>query len=327
MKKITGCITGVIVTVAIASFLNWDYVTNLISLIAGAATEIVTEGTTNSDALKAELDSMSLEKIVNLPFAENFDEKILEIASEEELDYSNIKTEQDFYAAINAIGMMQGYSKEEKVSMMQTVFRNSPYKTDVHVPGDAGYVSGFADNGYVNYTWPDSLGFDKNSIKAVSEAEMFPGTWDRYGKMTGRNFSDVPSSGKYTYVDRAIPYMENEQAYHWGTTNQGSFIAKMDAIIAGDMDALNALLDQEGIKQVTSGEFKEITDSYNAYLKDVEKNIGSLMAPYGLSGTVAEMKGVTDENGNQVSLKGGAKQYYTPLGGNYMVRIGIFTEN
>ena len=39
-------------------------------------------------------------------------------------------------------------------------------------------------------------------------------TWDRYGYMGGSNFADVPSTGKYTYSERAIPYIENEAAYH-----------------------------------------------------------------------------------------------------------------
>ena len=69
-----------------------------------------------------------------------------------------------------------------------------------------------------------------------------PDTWDRYGYMGGSNFADVPSTGKYTYSERAIPYVENEAAYHTGTFNDVTYFDKIDAIKNGDIDTFNELL-------------------------------------------------------------------------------------
>ena len=64
---------------------------------------------------------------------------------------------------------------------------------------------------------------------------------------TGSNFADVPSTGKYTYSERAIPYVENEAPYHTGTFNNVTYFDKIDAIKNGDMDGLNTILSREGI--------------------------------------------------------------------------------
>ena len=60
--------------------------------------------------------------------------------------------------------------------------------------------------------------------------------------MGGSNFADVPPTGKYTYSERAIPYVENEAAYHTGTFNNATYFDKIDAIKNGDIDAFNALI-------------------------------------------------------------------------------------
>ena len=65
--------------------------------------------------------------------------------------------------------------------------------------------------------------------------------------MGGSNFADVPSTGKYTYSERAIPYVENEAAYHTGTFNDVTYFDKIDAIKNGDIDTFNELLHNEGI--------------------------------------------------------------------------------
>ena len=56
--------------------------------------------------------------------------------------------------------------------------------------------------------------------------------------MGGNNFADVPLSGKYTYSERAIPYLENEEAYHIVTFNVDSYFDKIDAIKNGTLRSL-----------------------------------------------------------------------------------------
>ena len=73
-----------------------------------------------------------------------------------------------------------------------------------------------------------------------------PDTWDRYGYMGGSNFADVLSTGKYTYSERAIPYVENEAAYHTGTFNDVTYFDKIDAIKNGDIDTFKQMYGIDG---------------------------------------------------------------------------------
>ena len=106
-------------------------------------------------------------------------------------------------------------------------------------------------------------------IKPITRTDGLPDTWDRYGYMGGSNFADVPSTGKYTYSERAIPYVENEAAYHTGTFNDVTYFDKIDAIKNGDIDTFNELLHNEGISKWDLDDFEELCDSYNAQLKHI----------------------------------------------------------
>ena len=141
-----------------------------------------------------------------------------------------------------------------------------------------------------------------------------PDTWDRYGYMGGSNFADVPSTGKYTYSERAIPYVENEAAYHTGTFNNATYFDKIDAIKNGDIDGLNTILSKEGIANVNSSYFKNLQNTYNDFIEDTTDAVGSnIDATYGLKGTAASWG----------DMSGGAGQYVTPLNGSTMKRLGI----
>ena len=97
--------------------------------------------------------------------------------------------------------------------------------------------------------------------------------WDRYGYMGGSNFADVPSTGKYTYSERAIPYVENEAAYHTGTFNNASYFDKIDEIKNGDIDTFNKLLRNEGISKWDLDDFEELCDSYNSFISKANKEL------------------------------------------------------
>lgn len=148
----------------------------------------------------------------------------------------------EFSKAVNNIGTRTDLTDSEKISELQKLFANSNYKTDINIPSDIQYVKGFDTKGNVIYDWPPKLGFDESSIKPISRTDGLPDTWDRYGYMGGSNFADVPSTGKYSYSERAIPYVENEAAYHIGTFNNVTYFDKIDAIKNGDIDLFNDLL-------------------------------------------------------------------------------------
>lgn len=132
--------------------------------------------------------------------------------------------------------------------------------------------------------------------------------------MGGSNFSDIPEGGKYTYSERAIPYVQNEFAYHTGTFNNGTYFDKIDAIKNGDMEALNNIIKSEGIAEVDIEYFENLREVYNDYIADMLYEIGSnIDATYGLIGKAAAWGKMT----------GGARQIVTPINGNMMSRLGI----
>lgn len=225
---------------------------------------------------------------------------------------------QEYDEAAKEIGKRTDLTDEQKVLELQNLFKNSNYKKDINVPIDAQYVSGFKEDGTIKYDWPPKLGFQEGTMKPISNPDDLPPNWDRYGHMRGDNFSDVPSTGSYTYDERAIPYVENKDAYHTGTFNSATYFDKVDAIKNGDMNALNKILSDEGIEAVDSDFFKELTGEYKNYINKIKENIGSdIDAPYGLMGSAASWG----------DMCGGAGQYVTPLKGNQMSKIGIMKES
>lgn len=202
----------------------------------------------------------------------------------------------------------------QKIKELQKLFENSNYKADINVPSDIQYVKGFDMKGNVIYDWPPKLGFDESTIKPITRTDGLSDTWDRYGYMGGSNFADIPSTGKYTYSERAIPYVENEAAYHIGNFNNVTYFDKIDAIKNGDIDGLNTILSREGIANVDSSYFKNLQNTYNDFIEDTANAVGSnIDATYGLKGTAASWG----------DMSGGAGQYVTPLNGSTMKRLGI----
>ena len=224
----------------------------------------------------------------------------------------------EFSKTVNNIGTRTDLTDSEKISELQKLFANSNYKTDINVPRDIQYVKGFDAKGNVIYDWPPKLGFDESSIKPVSRTDGLPDTWDRYGYMGGSNFADVPSTGKYSYSERTIPYVENEAAYHIGTFNNVTYFDKIDAIKNGDIDLFNSPLQKEGITKWDIDEFEELCDNYDAFITKTNKELGeSVDATYGIKGNAAEWGDMT----------GGAGQIVTPFGGDILKKIGILKEN
>ncbi|MFT3984211.1 MAG: pre-toxin TG domain-containing protein [Lachnospiraceae bacterium] len=225
-----------------------------------------------------------------------------------------LKSWDDFNSEVLKIGKRKDISDEQKISQLQELFTNSGYKTDINVPGDVQYIKGFDTNGNVIYDWPPKLGFEESSITSVSRGNGLPDTWDRYGYMGGSNFADVPPTGKYAYSERAIPYVENEAAYHTGTFNNSSYFDKIEAIKNNNLDELNSILKSEGLDEVEASYFKNLKNSYDDFIDDAAESVGkNIDATYGLKGNAAAW-------GDMI---GGAEQYVTPLNGTVMSRLGI----
>ena len=222
----------------------------------------------------------------------------------------------DFSKAISDIGMRSDLTDAQKIRELQKLFESSNYKADINIPSDIQYVKGFDAKGNVIYDWPPKLGFDESTIKSISRTDGLPNTWDRYGYMGGSNFADVPPTGKYTYSERAIPYVENEAAYHTGTFNNATYFDKIDAIKNGNIDEFNKILKKENIEEWDIEEFEELRYEYKIFTKNIQKEIGNIDATYGVKGIASAWS----------ELSGGARQFVMPLNGNIMKTIGILYE-
>ncbi|HEM6531256.1 TPA: hypothetical protein U2E05_002246, partial [Streptococcus suis] len=207
---------------------------------------------------------------------------------------------------------------EEKVIKLQEFYSNLSDKTDINVPSDPQYVVAVRD-GWVEYDWPENLGYQEGTVQPITRESGLPDQWDRFGHMGGGNFSDIPSDGPYTYSQRAIPYVENPNAYHKGTFNRQTYFDKIDAIANQDRDALNNILKQEGITPVSQDKFAEYLAKYNKYNAEKTSALGLSIEDikYGVHGKAAAWG----------DMSGGAEQIVTPFGGSDMLKLGMMEEN
>ncbi|HEM3634815.1 TPA: hypothetical protein U1C44_000235 [Streptococcus suis] len=207
---------------------------------------------------------------------------------------------------------------EEKVIRLQEFYSDLSDKTDINVPSDPQYVVAVRD-GWVEYDWPENLGYQEGTIQPITRESGLPEQWDRFGHMGGGNFSDIPSNGPYTYSQRAIPYVENPNAYHKGTFNRQTYFDKIDAIADNDIEMLNSILEREGLEPVSKKTFDKLYITYNDFISNTTKSLNMSMdsVRYGVHGKAAAWG----------DMSGGAEQIVTPFGGTDMLGLRMMEEN
>lgn len=233
----------------------------------------------------------------------------------------SFESKTDYYEYTNKIGLSKDLTNEEKIEIMKEAYERLEDKTDVNCPADPAYIKGFDAFGHAIYDWPDNLGFDMDTVVCISREDALPNKWDRYGSMGGTNFATVPVTGKYTYEERAIPYVENENAYHTGTFNNNIYFDAIDAIYAKDREKLNNVLSDNGVSEVSESEFNEFVNSYYDYLRSLGSDMNSIDAPYGLKGNAASW-----EKDGAILMSGGAEQIVTPFSGEQLKQLGIVKQ-
>ena len=154
-------------------------------------------------------------------------------------------------------------------------------------------------------------------MKGISPEAPLPAEWDRYGFLGGANFADIPTDGKvYTYSQRAIPYVENPNAYHHGTFDNTHYFDIIDCIRNDNVVELNKISPIE----VSIDEFEELMEAYTRYennAADAVKGLGKdIDYTYGLQGFAETW----------LDMEGGATQFVTPISGTWLEKFGILKE-
>ncbi|QHF54396.1 MULTISPECIES: hypothetical protein [Streptococcus] len=226
-----------------------------------------------------------------------------------------INNSDDYKQFISKLAETKYLSLEEQVEQLQKAFQKVIDKTDINVPIDAKYVKKVMPEGWVDYHWPDKMGFQEGTIQGITKQTGLPERWDRFGSMYGANFSDIPESGVYTYSQRSIPYVENQSAYHSGVFNKSSYFDKIDAIADGNLEKLNLVLESEGLGSLTDFEFNDYISNYKRNIKNIQSALGGDIEyyKYGVHGKAAPWE----------ELVGGAEQIVPPLNGMDMINLGI----
>ena len=145
---------------------------------------------------------------------------------------------------------------------------------------------------------------------------------DRYGRNSGTNFAAVPAEGRYSFWERAIPYLRNEKSYHRFEVKHGEhYCDKIDAIRSGNFNKLNEILAGEQQKPIAEEDFLNICKEYAKKIGEMKDEKGITEdATYGLKGTVAKY------NSNTPELRGGAEQYTLPLSADSLIKIGVLEQ-
>lgn len=217
----------------------------------------------------------------------------------------------DFKEAMYDIGKRTDLTDKQKVNKIKKLFNHVGDKTDINIPEHIRYLKGFSKEGVPIYDWPDNLGFDISTIQGISKENSLPLEWDRYGSLYGTNFA-TSSNPSYTYSERALPYVFNQDAYHSGKFVTETYFDKIDAIKNNDLNKLNSILKNENVYPISSTLFEDIIDDYTIYLKNAT-TISTIDVTYGIIGNASKWN----------DLKGGASQLVTPLNGEILKILGI----
>lgn len=145
--------------------------------------------------------------------------------------------------------------------------------------------------------WPEEGGYVLKKDGTADKQKVFlkkGDVIDRYGSENGTYVSPVPKNGRYNYASRALPYIENENAYHqYEITRDFSELS----------DAVKNCKDEELVKSL-----KVDAKRYNINLENLEI--------YG--GKIAGHK--------PFDSAGGGMQYQLPLNIKYLKALGFMKE-
>lgn len=249
-----------------------------------------------------------------------------------------------YYDKCNEIGKDEDLTPHEKVEKMQKEYYDlgDGNRKDIQCIASEKYLDSrepFRDDGRANPLYPEKQGFNiEKGIQPISRENPMPDSIDRYGKSTGTFVAGMKEGESAPYNTRALPNMENPEAYHKYNVDSNHYFEAIDIVadtkletIDQSVKRMNNMIDainkENGtdIEHIASDDMKDMLADYTDYKNDLEKNFPEMSiedAKYGLSGEAAAWINDRDEK----LSNGGAEQEWLPMSVSDFNIIGVMEE-
>ena len=236
------------------------------------------------------------------------------------------KTPQEYYTYASEIGKRADLTIAEKVHTLQIVYEKlgDGNRGDLHIPAVEEFLTenGFDERGLPDYDWPDRWGMKEGTIQAIESDEHLPDIIDRDGQLAGNSVSPLKENGEaYTYDEKSLPYKQNPEAKHQAVRKGQYYIELIDAIKANDLDALNWLLNRNGIESITQVKMVQLIQRYWRFIDEAQAKVKDVNVTYGFRGIADKWT----QNG-KIYLNGGSPQFTFPLSVEQLVQFGIYLK-
>lgn len=297
------------------------------------------------DVSNKETDNRSrLNEVEQNPGVERSVQETPEDLSLKEKALKQDEISKQYYDKCNEIGKDEDLTPHEKVEKMQKEYYDlgDGNRKDIQCIASEKYLDSrepFRDDGRANPLYPEKQGFNiEKGIQPISRENPMPDSIDRYGKSTGTFVAGMKEGESAPYNTRALPNMENPEAYHKYNVDSNHYFEAIDIVadtkpetIDQSVDKMNNMIDainkENGtdIEHIASDDMKDMLADYTDYKNDLEKNFPEMSiedAKYGLSGEAAAWINDRDEK----LSNGGAEQEWLPMSVSDFNIIGVMEE-
>ena len=297
------------------------------------------------DVSNKETDNRSrLNEVEQNPGVERSVQETPEDLSLKEKALKQDEISKQYYDKCNEIGKDEYLTPHEKVEKMQKEYYDlgDCNRKDIQCIASEKYLDSrepFRDDGRANPLYPEKQGFNmEKGIQPISRENPMPDSIDRYGKSTGTFVAGMKEGESAPYDTRALPNMENPEAYHKYNVDSNHYFEAIDIVadtkpetIDQSVDKMNNMIDainkENGtdIEHIASDDMKDMLADYTDYKNDLEKNFPEMSiedAKYGLSGEAAAWINDRDEK----LSNGGAEQEWLPMSVSDFNIIGVMEE-
>ena len=297
------------------------------------------------DVSNKETDNRSrLNEVEQNPGVERSVQETPEDLSLKEKALKQDEISKQYYDKCNEIGKDEDLTPHEKVEKMQKEYYDlgDGNRKDIQCIASEKYLDSrepFRDDGRANPLYPEKQGFNmEKGIQPISRENPMPDSIDRYGKSTGTFVAGMKEGESAPYDTRALPNMENPEAYHKYNVDSNHYFEAIDIVadtkpetIDQSVDKMNNMIDainkENGtdIEHIASDDMKDMLADYTDYKNDLEKNFPEMSiedAKYGLSGEAAAWINDRDEK----LTNGGAEQEWLPMSVSDFNIIGVMEE-